>query len=110
MQPGKIHSEHRSDILQGFSASSVAVYDTIIQKTIDQQLLARLGNRSVDPQEPIAWRVPFLYYKACLCASFSFFLKRCRVDAREHHLRGRLVGRGAGTASPQAENCYPGGD
>jgi hypothetical protein len=61
MQPGKIHSEHHRDILKGFSASSVLVYDILIQKTIDQQLLARLGNRSVDPQEAIAWRVPFLY-------------------------------------------------
>jgi hypothetical protein len=49
-------------------------------------------------------------HKARLYSSFSFFFKRYRIGAREHHTRGRLVARGAGRASPYAEKCYPGGN
>jgi hypothetical protein len=53
LQPGKVHSEHRSHILKAFSSSSIASYDALIQKSIEQQILARLASRSEDPENII---------------------------------------------------------
>ena len=75
LQPGKVHSEHRSHILKGLSASSIKSYDALVQKTIEQQVLARLANRSEDPEDIITRYAcyPLRSYKAfaqVLCSSF----------------------------------------